>query len=179
MGGVRIHVLTAITRPENLPRLAQSIAEACERCPDAELVWHWQHDRAGAYEGGQALKNLMLSRVDWGWVYVLDDDTLMHPDLLARVHDAEQYVNGSMIIVNQIRTDGRILVAAREHTIPGMVDIGQAVFSSSILNGDRIPEHYNGDGEFLMALVSRLDDSEVVFLDETLSYHNYLRPGTP
>jgi hypothetical protein len=175
---VRIHILTAVTRPENLPRLAQSIAEACERCPDAEVVWHWEHDRDGRHVGGQALKNLMLSRVDWGWVYILDDDTIVHPDLFRRVQEAEYYVNGTVIIVNQLRADGRTLQAAREHTIPGMVDIGQAVISAEILNGDRIPESYEGDGEFLMGLVSRLDASAVVYLDETLSYHNYLRPGT-
>ena len=90
---VRLHVLTAVSRPENLGQIAESLAVAVERAEYgvdlAVALGMFDPDRQ--HVGGQALKNDMLDDIDDGWVWILDDDTLAHPDVLATVLTAAYY----------------------------------------------------------------------------------------
>jgi hypothetical protein len=170
---VRLHVLTAVSRPENLPAIAESLAVAAANAADVEVVWQWRFDTERRCIGGQAVKNAMLDSLgdDYpGWVWILDDDTLAHPDVLAVVSEAAD-VDTQTVIVSQRRTDGRILPAVVEHMCPGGVDIGQAFLRRDLIGAHRIPEDYNGDGMFLASV---LIGALVVFLPDVVSLHNAL-----
>jgi hypothetical protein len=170
---VRLHILTACTRPHNLPALAESI-EAATVAP-WEVCWHIRFDAALEHIGGQRLKNQMLDQITDGWVVFLDDDTVMHPLLMERIGE-HSYADA--VVVSQDRADGRHLTAARDQLRVGDVDIGQAVIRRKLIAGHRIPETYEGDGEFLAAVLSAERALAVVFLRETLSAHNALE-GMP
>ncbi|MCR4339227.1 MAG: hypothetical protein NUW01_04985 [Gemmatimonadaceae bacterium] len=163
----RLHVLTSCSRPGNLPAVAESIAAAAS--DSWEVCWHVRFDLKHLHVGGQQLKNDMLDGITDGWVVFLDDDTTMHPGLLA---SAAKVADVGAVIVSQERSDGTILRAARENLQVGLVDIGQAILRRDLIGDARIPIDYNGDGMFLAGLLR--DTPAVAFVDEILSFHNSL-----
>lgn len=168
---MKVHVLTAVTRPHNLARLAQSLGRACES-GQVELVWHLRFDLERQHVGGQALKNRMLDEITDGWVWVLDDDTTAHPSLFA-VTAALAVGDVEAVVVSQRRQDGRILEAKPENIRVGSIDVGQAVILRDAIGPERLPEHYEGDGVFLERVLTP-NLPRVRFVPEVLSYHNAL-----
>lgn len=165
---MRVSVLTAVSRPENLGQVASSLAVAAARAPEVELTWRWLFDLERTSVGGQAIKNELLSSVPpWDWVWVLDDDTLAHEDVLLI---ASRYRTSEAIIFSQQRSDGRVLVACPEHVVPGMVDIGQAFLRRELIGYRRIPIDYNGDGMFLQEVLEGAQ--RVAYHTDPLSLHN-------
>ena len=140
-------------------------------CDPWEVCWHIRLDAARENLGGHKLKNDMLAQIDDGWVYFLDDDTVMHPGLLRRV---AQHLDAAGVVVSQDRTDslGHMLVAAPQNMRLGSVDIGQVVLRRSLIGDAEMPPYYGGDGDFLSGILRGRDD--VVFLDEVLSLYNSL-----
>jgi hypothetical protein len=165
---MRAHVLTACTRPHNLPVVAESIMAAT--CDPWDVTWHIRFDPAQQHVGGQRLKNEMLDQIEDGWVCFLDDDTTMHPEYLRRM--AEAVKTAGAVVVAQQRQNGMVLTAAQEHLKVGAVDIGQAFISRPLIGTHRIPEHYEGDGVFLQAVLA--GHYFVTYLPDILSEHNAL-----
>lgn len=172
---LRLHILTAVTRPENLPQLEASILVAKERTPDVAYTWHQRADLGREHVGGQRLKNAMLDEITDGWVCVLDDDTVMHKDFMRRISFVlatqplvEQECRA--IIVSQKRTTGVVMVASRENAVLGSIDAGQAVLRRDFIGAYRIPETYAGDGMWLESLLR--DRPDVHYMNEVLSLHN-------
>jgi hypothetical protein len=139
---MRAHIVTACTRPHNLPLMAESIEAAT--CEPWEVHWHIRFDSALQHVGGQRLKNQMLDQIEDGWVCFLDGP--------------------------------QVLAAAHEHLQVGSVDIGQAFIARSLIGNTRIPEHYEGDGVFLQAVLASWP--AVAYLPDILSEHNALE-GVP
>jgi hypothetical protein len=168
----RLHVLTACTRPQNLPVLANSILAAM--CDPWELCWHIRFDPAREHLGGHKLKNDMLAQIDDGWVLFLDDDTVMHPDVLRHV---AEHLDAAGVVVSQDRTAslGHMLWAAPQNMRLGGVDIGQVVLRRELIGDVEMPPYYGGDGVFLGRILLGRDD--VVYLNEVLSYYNVLEEG--
>lgn len=164
---MKLHVLTAVTRPQNLPKLARSLARAAT--PEWEIDWRWRFDPDREHVGGQALKNQMLGEIEDGWVWVLDDDTVAHPKVLARV--AERVRGVDAVVVSQKHGDA-ILAAGPGCARLGHIDIGMAFLTRELIGEHRLPEEYDGDGKFLSELLER---AAVSYIPETLSYYNKLR----
>lgn len=166
---MRIHVLTAVTRPENLTAVGLSLRDAIVRA-DADVVWHLRFDPGHEHVGGQGVKNALLDEVSDGWVWFLDDDTLVHPDLfthLDQIHDA---------VVFSMRYGDGVLDAAPKNAKHGAIDIGQVILSRSLVGKERIQELYDGDGHFLEYLLRR-EDVNVLYVPEILTYYNAFTGG--
>ena len=170
---MKLHVLTAVTRPQNLQAVAASLARAADVCENLELVWHWQYDPRREYVGGQALKNQMLDGITDGWVWILDDDTICDSQILARFGAALiDHPEAEAIVFSQERPDlGRRLRAAAENARMGEIDAGQAFLARNLIGDERLPVSYEGDGYWLEALLSR---AAVIYVDEPLSLYNAL-----
>lgn len=166
---MRLHVVTAITRPENLPRICSTLSAGCVHA-DADLVWHWRYDMQRNHVGGQKPKNDALDAITDGWVWFLDDDTLADTRIpaIVKAHDAEPI---DAIIVGQRRTDGHILIASPANVRVGSIDIGQAIIRRSAIGSHRIPEDYVGDGIFLKRVIG---SCRTRFLPIVASSHNAL-----
>ncbi len=168
-----INILTAVTRPDNLPQLEDSIFAANDLAPDVDVEWHRYEDLNKEFVGGQRPKNIMLDRIELGWVCILDDDTTMHPSYLRRIFKAwQQNPYADAIVVTQKRTTGVVLQACPENMVIGKVDAGQVCLRRSFIGSYRIPEFYAGDGEWLENMLT--DNPNVVFLPQVLSLHNAL-----
>lgn len=165
---MKLHVLTAVSRPENLPLVAESLATAAVSAPDVQVVWHWGFDLDRAHIGGQAVKNALLDEIDDGWCWCLDDDTLAHPDVLEVVYGVIDD-EARAVIVSQHRNERPPLRASPDLVRPGDIDIGQAFLRRDLIGDHRIPETYEGDGLFLQDV---LRDEWALFVDEVVSLHN-------
>jgi hypothetical protein len=165
---VKLHLLTAVTRQENLPVIARSIARASDGL-EIEISWHLRFDRDHRHVGGQAVKNMLLDGVTDGWVHVLDDDTKLHRQVLRRLAGLQE--NAEAVVFSQ-QNGGQYLCARLENMRPGHCDIGQAFIRRDVIGDERIPEKYEGDGLFLGAV---LKDRMVAWVDEPLSLYNALR----
>jgi len=149
--------------------VAESLAVAAAQVPELEVVWHWGFDLERQHVGGQAVKNRLLDGIADGWVCVLDDDTVMHPEfLLAFSEFLDDSPGFTALVVSQQRTDGRVLRSHPHFAVPGMIDIGQVVLSRDLIGDSRIPIDYNGDGMFLQEVLT----GGVAWIDEVLSLHN-------
>lgn len=160
-----LNILTAVSRPENLPKITESLAIAAEKAPNVTVCWRWGFDLERRHVGGQAVKNALLDEVEDGWVWCLDDDTLVHEDILLT---ASQFLEYDAIVFSQQRSDGRVLAAGWENVTVGGIDIGQALLRRDLIGEHRIPEHYEGDGMFLSAVLTE----HVLFHPAALSLHN-------
>ena len=170
---MKLHVLTAVSRPWNLNVVAGSLSTALARAPDLDLTWHLRFDLQREHVGGQGLKNEMLDQITDGWVWVLDDDTLVHECLfetLLRI--VQQKPKVQAIVVSQRRNDGRVLRATPGNAVVGGIDAGQVVMKRELVADARIPETYAGDGIWLQALLTGAPD--VYFEPSVLSLHNVL-----
>ena len=167
---MKLHLLTAVTRTENLPKLKKSISKASVRGVQTE--WHQLFDLDREHVGGQALKNQMLDEVSDGWIMVLDDDTILHPKLLKRLRDV---VNDGVkaVVVSQEHDGGNVRHAAPANAQLGRIDCGQVIIRREMIGNERIPLSYDGDGRFLEKLLR--GQNGVLYLDEPLSYYNALR----
>jgi hypothetical protein len=92
---MKITIITSCTRPDNLPRLYESIDFSqvdkwiivYDTSKGQKYTWRYKKDKRileaeCPHSGvlGYAQKNFGLRFVDKGSVYFLDDDTIMHPD---------------------------------------------------------------------------------------------------
>jgi hypothetical protein len=161
-----LHILTACTRPQNLPFMAESL----RAWGSADFIWHVRFDWRGRHVGGQAVKNKLLDEIHDGWILVLDDDTVVHPALW-RTFQKHRHGDAAAIVVSQQHSVLGVLHAAHVNVMIGTIDIGQAIIRREAIGNYRIPETYAGDGEFLSAV---LPSVEAVYIDEILSFHNAL-----
>ncbi len=169
-----IHILTAVTRPENLNQVGYSIFAASGIAgPRVEFEWHKYPDPERLHVGGQRPKNIMLAEIDDGWVCILDDDTIMHPKFLQKIYRAyHHHPHVNAIVVSQKRTTGVVMQARPENMKVGLVDAAQVVIRRDFIGDLLIPETYAGDGEWIECLLYGRDG--VHYMSEVLSLHNAL-----
>lgn len=166
---MRTHVLTAVTRPENLAEIGRSLERAIARA-DADVVWHLRFDPSQEHVGGQQIKNELLEEIEDGWIWFLDDDTLVHPDIFT--HLDEDYD----AVVFSMQYDDHRLHADPKNAKHGEIDIGQAILKRALIGEDRILPLYDGDGHFLEHLLGR-ENARVLYIDEIRTYYNAIKGG--
>lgn len=172
---MRLHMLTAVTRPENLAAMAESFRPAGPAGVD--LVWHIRFDPERRHVGGQALKNAMIDTIADGWVWIGDDDNVAHPDFFRAARAAaDSHPEARMLVIPQ-RTAAGIRPVHRGMIRASHIDAAQAVIRRDAIGDHRIPLNYCGDGEFLEAVADGLMESEIAYLREPVVMYNALRGG--
>ena len=76
------HIITPVTRIFNLERIAHGLRAT----GDYDTHWHisFDHRLLGVGESGHAVRNRIIDTIpvcSENWIFMLDDDTLPHPDL--------------------------------------------------------------------------------------------------
>lgn len=162
-----LHILTACARPAGLPLIAAACAAAP---PPLDVRWHVGFDLERRHVGGQAVKNRLLDAISPdapGYVWVCDDDNAPAPgffERLAGLPPAPLYLFG------QRRPTG--YAPARPPAV-GHTDVAQVVVSRAVVGELRLPETYEGDGHWIVALWARCGGG--VLVDEPLTTYNAQR----
>ncbi len=193
-----LHVLTACSRPENLPTLARNIKESFRTL---DVKWHCHFDMAkvgpevlsrwcpffastsiGKSDcAGNPLKNRCLDQCADGWVLGLDDDNVIHPgfeDAFLRALAAHPTDDG--FIFGQRNKDDSLLHPPYPdwHRESGHLDLAQYVLRRKLIGSTRFRDGvYDSDWHFIHDVCNSLDDfGGIVLINEPVTYYNALRP---
>jgi len=194
-----LHIITPVGRPDHLPRLGRSLA-ASGLCERFWVVW-WQMfngpvvgdalggahmlqrhaspapglDDTGRPAYGHAQRSHALDLIgdgDHGWVWVLDDDNLVHSrmaeGLAALIGD---YPAARGFVVGQRRADGASFPVGPMFCRPGYVDTAQYILRRDLIGAERVRPVYADDGGFIHRVVTA-HGGEIVFTPQELCYHN-------
>lgn len=191
-----LHIITPVSRPQNVPALAHSIDAAL--VDEIKVLWWLVFDAASVPEMGASLKfraeglavpslvngkrvsvagngqrNAVLDQIKDGWTYFLDDDTTLHPRLIKAVAPLLLHIPGCNLVFNQNWPDGsRRCTIGPDRVHQGTVDTGQAVLCrESIGTLRQSPTMYHADGVFMQAVFEAHPES-FIFLNEVLSIYN-------
>lgn len=182
-----VHVLTPVTRLENLAAIQASLDAA--RAPvrtHCTIQWHRLYDPYHEHPGGYELRNRMIEVITdpLGWLWFLDDDTLAHPDILRRLADHQ---DAEAMIVAQTRPKkwgpgcaDPDLLGNGDRLEPGQCafDTGQVILRRRLMGDYRFRLERAGDGylwDELLQPAHRATPGTVVFINEILAYYNALQ----
>lgn len=197
-----ICLVTAVSRPENLPKIQRSIVEAHSRSSlrvkwilvvdqladvsmDRLLSFQKAKHRVqvllypdGSSKFGVLQKNFGMGHVKDAFYHCLDDDNIVHPRFFHKIHVAMEENPGKRAFVfGQERWDHTgTLKASRDLMLPGKIDNTMFVVHDSLIGDLRYDYGKAGfeDYYFFRKLYEE-NAADFVFLDEILSYYNYLR----
>ena len=181
----RISIITPCTRPENLMRLKESIPfeyvhewiivyDASTMIP----LFHDDRIREYACKGhsiaGNIQRNYGMDRVTGDYVYFLDDDTIMHPDMASFLPTIEP---NHIYTFDQVRSDTEFPYTER---LKGNkielfhIDTAMFLIDTSLCKGIRwTVDEYTADAIFITECYSNHPTSWI-YIDRVLSYYNYL-----
>jgi len=177
-----IYIITPCTRPENLPYLAESIPKECRwvvvydaSVKDAALVegattlYSPHTGYAGNPNRNFALDSIELQELDW--VYILDDDNIMHPDWYSSVSSLN-FSHLNMVTWGQVWRNNSIRLVPTAYPQVGNIDTSCYMVRGRVMKTLRYSLDYVADG--IMAEQAYIYGG-LLKLDEYIGYYNYLR----
>lgn len=166
-------IITACSRPENLARIAPTVAVGMSYFSLSWLVifedWHDEFSRIGNWQ-----KNAALEAVRDGYVWFLDDDNLVYPAFfpaLAQVCAGEAQ---AVFFHQQMETGVRF--ARPENVALNRIDLAQFVLDRKLIADHRFKvDEYNSDGRIIDEIWQKYPSKDkALFIDEVLCYYNRL-----
>ena len=171
-----LHILTAVTRPQNLPKMAGSLIPAAA---GVELTWHFGYNVDRKHIAGQAVKNRLLDTItapdDWDWI--LDDDNTAHPDFFGRLAETvAANLSVRMVACTQIAPSGPCRSVSRDSLKACRIDAAQTVIRRDAIGQYRLREIYAGDSQWIEKIADTLRPDEIAYIHEDVVHYNWLRP---
>lgn len=121
----------------------------------------------------------IIKDIKGGWIYLLDDDNILHEDFYKVVKESVKVNKGALIHIVSQKVDGKdftgldIREASPENTAFQKIDIAQMLIHRDIFNEFSFTADYAADGYFIEKVVEKYADA-FVWIDKVLSYYNYL-----
>jgi hypothetical protein len=192
-----LNILTPVSRPENVSVIYNNLTRYTKYI---KIIWYicydysldpsnipFIQDKTGfeiiqtlsPYEkavGGHLHRNFILSgmtKLDCDkWCYFLDDDNLIHSDIINFVAN---YNLGQLVYMFSQERNGRNVISGYDTLKMGQVDTAQVLFKLSCLNDFTFENIYEADGKFILYLWDKFKN-EFEFIKDRFSYYNKLRP---
>jgi hypothetical protein len=191
-----IYIVTACSRPQNLPKLARSIPPECRWIitfdgrvkPVAGYGFLQLHDPnitgvrrdpknpVDATDScGVRLHNMMLDTVQFeadDWLHILDDDNVLHPEWYVNVKP-HCIPSNNLICWGQLKANGRVRLHPTGQPRVGNIDAASFMWRYGFKPELRFVLDYRGDGMFVAAL--NTPPAPPVVIDKYICYYNKLR----
>ena len=165
----RLTLVTPCSRPQNLPLIAESIKPGRNLF---DVIWMVIFDNGECPQSrvGNYQRNCALEAIIDGWVYFLDDDTLIHPELFGELAK----VKTGAVAFGQTLKDG-IRPASQATMKVCQIDMGQVAIRREVIGNARFALGiYEADGIFIESVYNSNPDKWSL-IDKPLSYYNKLR----
>ena len=178
-----INIITPCSRPKNIQTIFESICIPLENYhwyvvfdldyipktlpvhPNITYISH-RNDKSKA---GNSQRNIALEIITDDYVYFLDDDTIMHPELWDRVNS----FTSDIIIFNQCHKNETLRLYGG-FIEPGAVDTGNLIVHRNTIGPIRWDvNEYNGDGFFFKEVSKNTKKKK--YIPIILSYYNKLK----
>jgi len=176
-----IYIITPCTRPQNLSLMQPTIPNECEwiivydKSVENKLTISGAKILDSPYTGhfGNSNRNYALNNLDFkdsDWIYILDDDNIIHPDWYTSV---KEVINGdyNMITWGQLNKDDSIRLEPTSSPAPDEIDTACYMVRGKIMKSLRYRLLYEADG--IMAKECSCWGN-LLMLDQYLCYYNYL-----
>lgn len=180
-----LNIITACTRIENLLIISDSIKNTIpkenyrwivvfdsDRLPDKELIpdnceYYLHHNDLSIV--GNSQKNFALGIINTGYIYMNDDDTIIHPNLWENIKNLD---NNDFISFMQENKNGKMRL--RGNTIrEGKIDSHNFIISFNILGDTRWEiDKYSADGKFAEKIYKK--SKKHIYIPIILSTYNSL-----
>jgi hypothetical protein len=177
-----IYIVTTCTRPENLETIKETIPPECvwivvfdnsiEDSQPADGAINLYSPFTGHW--GMPNRNFALDEMEFAdedWIYILDDDNIIHPDWYKAVKDLNS-TELSMINWGQLWDDGSIRLQSAEKPSVGNIDTACYMVRGRLMRNLRYSLHYEADGMLAEQVHTQ---GGTLKLDTYLAYYNYLR----
>jgi hypothetical protein len=180
-----IQIITPCSRPENLIFMKDSVPTECNWTIVYDNSVKEKLEIEGAtilhspYTGssGNPNRNYALDTIEFSdtdWIYILDDDNIIHPEWYDRVKDfTDEHLN--MIAWGQVWKNNTVRLAATNNPNVGTIDTSCYMVRGRVMKTLRYQMDYVADG--IMAREA-YEQGGFMMLDEYLGYYNYLRTPT-
>ncbi len=129
---------------------------------------------------GHQLINKSFDKIQDGFVYMLDDDNIIHQDFYENLHKAINENPTKKGFIFSQKVDGRdfsgldIRIGSPENTKVSHIDMAQFILDRSLIGSYRIdPMNYIADGMFIEKVYNE-NKEEFIFIDKVLCHYNYL-----
>lgn len=138
------------------------------------------HAVAGHYHRNFVLNKLWLEYPLYSrsWIYQLDDDNIIHPDLLRFLRDEHTTLTNVNVFMfdQKLRNGATRLRANRDQVKVGFIDTAMMICRLSAIGSIRYDdEDYCADGKFISE-VYEWNKNHTLFFNQPLCYYNYLNP---
>lgn len=179
-----IHIITPCSRPENLSLMKHSIPKECNwvivydstvkeypEIENASVLYSPFTGGSGNPNRNYALDNLEFSDTDW--IYILDDDNIIHPKWYRTVKDFnEDHLN--IITWGQVWKNYDIRLEPVPDPRVGNIDTSCYMVRGRVMKNLRYEILYEADGVLANEVV-RQYAGILTLSHEYLGYYNYLR----
>jgi hypothetical protein len=132
---------------------------------------------SGNLQRNRALDELKKENFD-GWVYILDDDNILHPDFFTEINKliTNNPEARGFIFAQEGVSDGKIWI--RKNTSDNIkvnyIDQAQFILHTDLIKDKRYQQRYEADGIFIDEIYQEHKD-KIIISDEVLCYYNFLR----
>jgi len=137
------------------------------------------YEKSEGQDHGHQMINSIIDNIESGWIYVLDDDNIIHEDFYEKIFECmndnpkskgfifEQKIGGIDFTGLDVRPCGEDLVVVSK------IDMAQFILKRDLIGDDRIPKgYYVGDGMFIEELFKKTK-KDFYFINQILCYYNY------
>jgi hypothetical protein len=169
-----LHVVTPCSRPGNLPHVAESL----KLLDGFRVAWHVVYSQGGTLGGPERNEGIEAVTDPDAWVYFLDDDNAIHPDLSRSLLRAvKEHPAAVGFVFGQERADQPM--PANVFPGPAEIDTAQFVFRRSAIGNVRWDDNGRlGDYRFFKS-IRAADPGDVIAIPESVTYWNALNGTVP
>jgi hypothetical protein len=179
-----ISIITPCSRPNNLGLIKNSINFPCNWYIVYDLEnpinifsedWiHELHIKGGV--SGNLQRNMALDTIPENqWVYVLDDDNLIHPNMYSAL--SEVYISNSAvkaIVFSQLMSPSSIRNVSPDTIKVCKIDQAQYIVSKELIRDLRYQQTYIADGYFIEELYNK-HKNDFALIQKPICYYNKLK----
>jgi len=131
-----------------------------------------------SHQYGNAQRNLGLAKIDEGWILFLDDDNIIHPDMLMTLNnEIKENPDKKCFLFTSVKRNGEVYCSLKDdfsNLVPGQIDVAQFVIHFSIIGDTKfILDKYDADGYFIKEIYKK--HPEAFKNTDGFVYYNYLR----
>jgi hypothetical protein len=158
-----------VTFDGNFVKTDDPVVLACATAPHTTVSWYH-----GPTPQANVRQNVAIELIADGWVYCLDDDTILHPNFWSLMRRYLPKEPGVLVGHQAIKGGQYRLTSYPQHMQPCQVDMGSFAFHRRLMGDYRWVVDGFADGWFAKWLYEHYPD-KFVFANEPISYYNYLR----
>ncbi len=201
---MHLNIVTPLARAENFPALYENVSQYLNRKGPVKVFW-WVvvdpksnftptifHDNIyyvasvnSEATAGHAHRNQVLDFLQYEgkdtWFMSLDDDNILHPDLILYLSWLLEWERTSLqgkvgILFDQCWKDGtKRLIVEKDNIGLNRTDTAQFILKVSAIGEQRFNEtRYDADGLFIYEFYEK-HKKDILHINKDLCYYNYLR----